>query len=233
MSKTTLLALVAAAALAVQQAMIWLYAPVAQSGPVQKVFYLHLPLAWWALVSFLVVFAASLGYLFKRSPGLDALAAAAAELGVLFSGLVLVTGSLWARAEWGHWWLWDPKLTTALIMWYVYAGYLVLRAAPIGRERKGLVCAVVGVVAFLDVPLVFFATTLWGGVHPADTARKSSGMTAAMWHTVAAGLVAVGLLWLTLLILRRRQRRAEVRISAAFAGRLEAGSATDSKRSTT
>ena len=65
-------------------------------------------------------------------------------------------------------------------MWYVYAGYLVLRAAPIGRERKGLVCAAVGVVAFLDVPLVFFATTLWGGVHPQDTARKASGMTGEM-----------------------------------------------------
>ena len=227
MSKTTLLALAAAIALAGQHAMIWLYAPVAQSGLVQKVFYIHLPLAWWALVSFLVVFVASLGYLFRRSPGLDALAATAAELGVLFSGLVLVTGSLWARAEWGHWWLWDPKLTTALIMWYVYAGYLVLRAAPIGRERKGLVCAAVGVVAFLDVPLVFFATTLWGGVHPADTARKSSGMTGEMWLTVASGMVAVGLLWLTLLILRRGQRRAEARVSAAFARRLESENAND------
>lgn len=227
MSKTAILALAAAVALAAQQCMIWLYAPLAQSGIVQKIFYIHMPLAWWALVSFLVVFVASLGYLFKRSPGLDALAAAAAELGVLFSGLVLVSGSMWARAEWGHWWLWDPKLTTALIMWYVYAGYLVLRAAPIGRERKGLICAAVGVVAFLDVPLVFFATTLWGGVHPADTARKSSGMTAPMWHTVFAGLVAVGLLWLTLLIIRRSQRRAEARLSAAFARRLEEDGAND------
>ena len=227
MNKTSILALAAVAGLAGQQAVIWLYAPVAQSGLVQKIFYLHLPLAWWALVSFLVVFVASLAYLFKRSPGMDALAAAAAELGVLFAGMVLVTGSLWARAEWGHWWLWDPKLTTALIMWYVYAGYLVLRAAPIGRERKGLVCAAVGVVAFLDVPLVFFATTLWGGVHPADTARKSSGMTPEMWNTVFVGLAAMGLVWLTFLLIRARQRRSEALISAEFARQMEAPGAND------
>lgn len=213
-----ILAILAALGLAVQQWFIWQYAPLAQSGVVQKIFYLHLPLAWWGLVSFFVVFAASLGYLFRRTPRLDALAAAAAELGVLLCGLALVSGSIWARAEWGHWWVWDPKLTTTLIMWYVYAGYLVLRAAPVAAERKGLVAAVLGVVAFLDVPLVFFATKLWGGVHPADTARRASGMTAEMWHTVFAGLAAMGLLWLFMLLVRWEQRRREERLQARMAG---------------
>ena len=181
------LSFLAAAALAVHQWFIWSYAPTAQSGPVQKIFYLHLPLAWWALVSFFTVFLSSILYLWKRSEAMDDLAGAAAEIGVLFSGLALVSGSVWARAEWGHWWLWDPKLTTALIMWYVYAGYLVLRASPMGGERRKVVAAVLGVAAFLDVPLVFFATKLWGGVHPADTARKASGMTAEMWHAVFCG----------------------------------------------
>ena len=164
--KVSILAVLAGLALAAQQAMIWFYAPVAQSGPVQKIFYMHLPCSWWALVSFFVVFVASILYLFGRKDVFDRVAGAAAELGVLFASLALVTGSTWARAEWGHWWLWDPKLTTALIMWYVYAGYLVLRNTPMGRDRKALVCAVLGIVAFLDVPLVFFAAKLWGSAHP-------------------------------------------------------------------
>lgn len=213
-----LFSLLAVVALAVQQWFIWSYAPLAQSGMVQKIFYMHLPLAWWGLVSFFVVFVASLLFLIKRTVAMDALAAAAAELGVLFCGLALVSGSIWARAEWGHWWVWDPKLTTTLIMWYVYAGYLVLRASPIGGDRKGLVSAVLGIVAFLDVPLVFFATKLWGGVHPEDTARKSTGMTTQMWHTVFAGLVAVGILWGLFLVYRWNQRKQTEKLDAQLAG---------------
>ncbi|SKA70880.1 heme exporter protein C [Paucidesulfovibrio gracilis DSM 16080] len=220
MNLNRILTPLALAALAVHQWFIWQYAPVAQSGPVQKIFYLHLPLAWWALVSFFTVFAASILFLWKRSEVWDDLAGAAAEVGVLFSGLALVSGSIWARAEWGHWWLWDPKLTTALIMWYVYAGYLVLRASPLGGERRQIVAAVLGVVAFLDVPLVFFATRLWGGVHPADTARKASGMTGSMWHTVFVGLAAFGVLWLVFLLARRAQRTREKRLDAEMAERL-------------
>jgi heme exporter protein C len=220
MTATRILALPIVLALAAHQWFIWKYAPLAQSGPVQKIFYLHLPLGWWALISFFTVFVASIGYLWKRSEVLDDLAGAAAEIGVLFSGLALVSGSIWARAEWGHWWLWDPKLTTTLIMWYVYAGYLVLRASPMGGERRKVVAAVLGVAAFLDVPLVFFATRLWGGVHPAETARKASGMTAQMWHTVFVGLGAFGLVWLLLLLTRRGQRTREKELDARLAERL-------------
>lgn len=222
MSAPRILALPIALALAVHQWFIWCYAPEAQSGPVQKIFYLHLPLGWWALVSFLTVFVASIGYLWKRDEAWDDLAGAAAEIGVLFAGLALVSGSIWARAEWGHWWLWDPKLTTTLIMWYVYAGYLVLRSAPMGGERRRVVAAVLGVAAFLDVPLVFFATKLWGGVHPVDTARKASGMTAPMWHTVFVGLGAFGLIWLLLLLVRKGQRTRAKQLDARLAERLAA-----------
>ena len=202
----------AALALAVHQYMIWAYAPIAQSGVVQKIFYMHLPCSWWSLVSFFVVFVSSILYLFKRKDVFDRVAGAAAELGVLFATLALVTGSVWARAEWGHWWLWDPKLTTALIMWYVYAGYLVLRSTSMGRDRKALVCAVLGIVAFLDVPLVFFAAKLWGSAHPDGLARKGAGMEIRMWHTVFAGLVAFGFVWGGLLLARIQQlsRKAEL-----------------------
>jgi len=212
--KVKLLAGLAVAALLVHQYMIWFYAPIAQSGPVQKIFYMHLPCSWWALMSFFVVFVSSVLFLFKRNDTFDRIAGAAAEIGVVFATLALVTGSIWARAEWGHWWIWDPKLTTALIMWYVYAGYLVLRATPMGRDRKMLVCAVLGIVAFLDVPLVFFAAKLWGSAHPDGVARQSSGMAVKMWHTVFAGLIAFGFMWGSILLTRIKQLRKQADLDA-------------------
>ncbi|WP_338669936.1 cytochrome c biogenesis protein [Pseudodesulfovibrio methanolicus] len=212
--KVSILAVLAGIALVAHQAMIWFYAPIAQSGPVQKIFYMHLPCSWWALVSFFVVFVASILYLFTRNDRFDRVAAGAGELGVLFATMTLISGSTWARAEWGHWWLWDPKLTTALIMWYVYAGYLVLRNTPMGRDRKALVCAVLGIVAFLDVPLVFFAAKLWGSAHPDGLARQGSGMEVRMWHTVFAGLFAFGLLWGAMLLTRIRQLGQKARLEA-------------------
>ena len=142
------LALLGGVAFAVCQWLIFAYAPVeATLGLVQKIFYVHLPLAWWALISFFVVFLASVAHLWRRRPGADRLAAAAAEVGVLLSGLALVTGMLWARRSWGVWWTWDPRLTTTLIMWFVYAGYLVLRGLDLPPQRRATVCAVVGVAA--------------------------------------------------------------------------------------
>lgn len=212
--KVKILAALAVLGLIVHQYMVWFYTPIAQSGLVQKIFYMHLPCSWWALMSFLVVFVFSILYLFGRKDVFDRVAGAAAELGVLFATLALVTGSVWARAEWGHWWLWDPKLTTALIMWYVYAGYLVLRSTPMGRDRKALVCAVLGIVAFLDVPLVFFAAKLWGSAHPDGLARKGSGMEIRMWHTVFAGLIAFGFMWGGMLLSRIRQLSLKAELEA-------------------
>lgn len=217
MSKERIPALLAGLGLCAHQYMIWFYAPVAQSGPVQKIFYMHLPCSWWALVSFFVVFLSSCGYLLTRRESLDRLAGAAAEIGVLLATLALASGSVWARAEWGHWWLWDPKLTTALIMWYVYAGYLVLRNSPMGRDRRALVCAVLGIVAFLDVPLVFYAAKLWGSAHPDGLARQGGGMAPKMWHTVFTGLVAFGLLWGGMLLTRVRQLGHQARLDALLA----------------
>ena len=208
-------AALAVVALCFHQYMIWFYAPVAQSGLIQKIFYMHLPCSWWALMSFLTVFVASLLFLVRRDPVYDRVAGAAAEIGVLLATLTLATGSIWGRAEWGAWWIWEPKLTTALIMWYVYAGYLVLRSTPMGLERRMLVCAVLGVVAFVDVPLVFFAAKLWGeGAHPVNVATTSSGMAPTMWHTVLSGLVAFGLLWVSILQVRVGQLNLKSKMDA-------------------
>lgn len=201
-----LFALAAVVCAALAQYAIWFYAPVEQTmGEVQKIFYTHLPMAWWSFVSFFVVFVASILFLAKRRARYERLAGAAAELGVLFSGLALVTGMCWARPIWNVWWTWDPRLTTTLVMWFIYAAYLLLRASDLGGSRRGSVLAVLGIVAFLDVPLVFVSARYWRSIHPAVIGAKAGGMEPEMWVAALANLLAMGLLWLALLLARTRQ----------------------------
>jgi heme exporter protein C len=210
-----LLAILVVLLMGAAQYAIFFHAPIEETmGIVQKIFYLHLPMAWWALISFFTVFAASLLYLLKRDVRYDILAGAAAELGVLLSGMALITGSLWARAAWNTWWTWDPRLSTTLIMWFIYCGYLLQRAGMAGRERKAMVSAVIGVIAFLDVPLVFLSARLWRSIHPAVFASRSGGLEPEMWTTVLIALAAWGVLWFVLLRLRFRQFEAETGVDS-------------------
>lgn len=201
-----LLALAGGLALAAAQWLIYCYAPEeATLGLMQKIFYTHLPLAWWALFSFFLVFLGSICVLVRRSPQADRLCAAAAEVGVLFSGLALITGMIWARKSWGVWWTWDPRLSTTLVMWFIYAGYLLLRGLDMAPERRRLVCAVAGVAAFLDVPLVFVSARIWRSIHPAVFASSDGGLEPAMKLTAIACVIAMGLFWTGLVWLRKRQ----------------------------
>lgn len=223
MAQYPLLLLAAAGGLfmACCQGLIYVYAPLeATMGVVQKIFYIHLPLAWWSFVSFFVVFVASVVYVRTRAARWDHLAAAAAEVGVLCSGLALVTGSLWARHSWGVWWTWDPRLTTTLIMWFVYAGYLVLRTLDVPPARRGMICAVVGIVAFIDVPLVFVSARLWRSIHPAVFAARGGGLDEAMKVTVMACVAAFGFVWAALVLARKEQMDMAGRVDALAARRM-------------
>lgn len=228
------LAAAAAVGLAASQWLIWAYAPVEQTmGIVQKIFYLHLPLAWWSLVSFFVVFAASVLLLARKDRKWDRLARAAAELGVLFSGLALVTGSLWGKPIWNVWWTWDPRLTTTLVLWFVYAAYLLLGASGAGGERGPVLRAGLGVVAFLDVPLVFFSARKWRSIHPTVFGSQGGGLEPEMLVAVVVAVAAVGLFWVCLLAVRARQLEEQARLSRLFTRAAEAngpdraGQATD------
>jgi len=152
-----------------------------------------------------VVFAASVMVLVKKDDRWDRVAGAACELGVLFSGLALVTGSLWGKPIWNVWWTWDPRLTTTLIMWFVYAAYLVLRQSGVGGERAPAVRAALGVVAFLDVPLVFMSARKWRSIHPTVFGSQGGGLEPEMMTAVLASIAAMGLLWAAMLALRTRQ----------------------------
>ena len=218
------LVLAGALAFAACQWLIYAYAPVeAQLGLMQKVFYVHLPLAWWALISFFVVFLASVAVLRRARAAADRLCQAAAEVGVLLTTLTLATGMIWARRSWGVWWTWDPRLTTALIMWFVYTGYLLLRGLDLPPRRKSVICAVVGIVAFLDVPLVFLSARLWRSIHPAVFAARGGGMEPEMKLTAIACVVSFALFWAGLVWLRKRQLDMETRVRALLLARRDAG----------
>ena len=215
------LALLGGLAFAACQWLIYAYAPVEETlGLPQKIFYVHLPLAWWALMSFFLVFLGSISSLWRRNPAADRLCAAAAETGVLLSGLALVTGMLWARRSWGVWWTWDTRLTTTLIMWFIYAGYLVLRGLDLPQQRRNVVCAVVGIVAFLDVPLVFLSARIWRSIHPAVFGNKGGGLEPEMRLTVIACVISFGVLWAGLVWIRKRQLDLAARLDALQQNRL-------------
>jgi heme exporter protein C len=176
--------------------MTYYYAPIeSEMGIVQKIFYFHVPLAWNAFLGFLIVFICSFRYLSTKDPKWDARALAAAEVGVLFTTLVLITGPIWAKPAWGVWWTWDARLTLTLVLWLIYMGYLMLRRYVESPERRATLAAIVGVVGFVDVPLVYFAIRWWRTQHPQPILMggEDSGldprMAATLWVSTAAYLL--------------------------------------------
>ena len=135
-------------------------------GNVQRVFYFHVPMAILSFLAFFVVFVASILYLAKRNQKWDRLAHAAGEVGVVFVTLALLTGIIWARPVWGVWWTWDPRLTTTLILWLIYVAYLMIRGYAPNRTQGANYAAVVGIVGFVDVPIVWLSVQWWRSIHP-------------------------------------------------------------------
>jgi len=134
-------------------------------GHLQKIMYVHVPTAWIAMIAFAVVFGASLLYLWKRDIKYDLTAAAAAEAGVMLTALTLALGSIWGRSTWGVWWTWDPRLTTTAILLMIYAGYLALRSFTDDEDRRARWSATVGVLGFLNVPIVYMSVQWWRSIH--------------------------------------------------------------------
>ena len=178
-------------------------------GPIQKIFYLHLPSAINAFVACLVAFAGGVGYLLQRKMQWDDLSAAGAKIAAVMCTIVLVTGMIWGRVAWNTWWAWTPRLTFSLLLWLLYVVYLVIRSAIPSPSRRATVSAVYAVAAFLDVPLVYLSVRLM----PAPLHPVSVTMLPAMKLTLAASfvpvtLVTVGLIAAARSANRRRRTRA-------------------------
>ena len=193
--------------------LIFFYAPTEQvMGNIQRLFYFHLPTVWVGFLAFFIVFVSSIAYLLKRDPVWDRRAYAAGEAGVVFLTVAIVTGAIWAKPVWGVWWIWDPKLTTTFILWVIYIGYMMVRAYAPSGERGARWAAVVGIVGFVDVPIVYYASELWRSMHPelvtgpfADT----GGLETAMRTTLYFSLFAFTLIFVYLFRERIAQRRDE------------------------
>lgn len=176
--------------------MIFLYATEDHlQGPVQRIFYFHVPMAWVGMLSFVVLTVASIGGLIRRDERWDWAARAAAEIGTVFITLALISGAIWGKPIWGTWWVWDPKLTATLILWFMYVGYLMMRNY-MGRTpdsaRIGAVLAVVGVI---DVPIIYLSVQWWRGQHP----TAMIGVPSADLPTSAVLTLMVALVTFTLL----------------------------------
>jgi len=180
-------------------------------GDYVRIMYVHVPSAWLAFLAFGVTAAGSLGWLITKRLGWDRLAASSAELGVMFTAIALFTGALWGRPVWGTYWDWsDARMASTALMFFVYLGYLALRRATPDRTARARRSAILGLVAVVQVPLVYFSVTLWRTLHQGMTVRPDGiQMEGSMVAALLTNLGAFTLMYLALLVARIRLDRAE------------------------
>ena len=214
------LLLVSAALMALTLYLVFMWVPTELNlGVSQRIFYFHVPLGMMGLIAIVVVAFASVMHLITRREAWDSLAYAMAELGLVFATLIIVTGSIWAKPVWGVWWTWDPKLTTTLILWFIFVGYLMLRAyGPKGSQgaRYGAVVALLGAI---DAPIVYYATELWRTAHPnlnIGPLAESGSLDSRMALTFLVSFVTFGVLFIYLLLERYSLRRSEATLDELY-----------------
>ncbi len=173
-------------------------------GEVQRIMYLHVPMAWNAYMAFAVVCFCSIAYLWRRDQAWDRRAAASAEIGVIFTALTIAAGSIWGKPTWGTWWTWDARLTTTAILLFIYVGYLVVRQVVEEPARKARLAAVIGILGFLDIPLIRLSVKWWRTLHQQPTVFRGGGMTidSFMLFTLFLNLIAFGCFYLYLMFKR-------------------------------
>ncbi len=192
--------------------LVFIYVPTEKEmGIVQRIFYLMVPMGWLALLAFLIVFIGSILYLVKRESRWDILAHSSAEVGIVFTTLTLIVGSIWAKPVWGVWWTWEPRLTSTLVLWLIYVAYLMVRSLAADESQGARFAAVVGIIGFIDIPIVVLATTLWRGMHPGPIIFQG-GLAPSMLLTLLVSIAAFTTLYFCLLGRRIGLREAEAEI---------------------
>jgi len=178
-------------------------------GPIQRIFYFHAASAWAGMTAFMVCFVANLAYVLGRNQKWDWVGVSAAEVGLTFTTVVLITGPIWAHPVWGIWWTWDARLTSTFVLWLLYVSYLLLRSLLEEPERRALLSALFGIFAFLDVPLVFGAIRWWRTQHPQPVIMGSpgSGLEPTMRRVFFLSVLAMHALMVLLLSERYRLER--------------------------
>jgi heme exporter protein C len=202
--------------------MIFFYAPTERTmGVVQRIFYVHVPTAWVGFLAFGIVAFCSAGYLWLREERLDAVAVSAAELGVVFTTAVLITGPLWGRIAWGAWWVWEPRLTLTLLLWFIYVGYFMLRGSTDNPERGKRFAAVLGIVGAFNIPLIHMSVQWFRSLHPQPVILRPEGPQAdpEIVQTLLVSLLGFTLLFLALLMYRYGAERMDHQLRRIIAAR--------------
>ena len=214
MGKRILWALILFAGIALTTALSFYYAPVEKTmGVIQKIFYLHISCAFSSFVAFGTCCYSNLMYVFKREPKWDWMGVAAAEVGLAFILVVLITGPIWAHPVWGIWWTWDARLTLTFVLGLLYLSYLLLRSMIEEPDKRALFSALFGIFAFLDVPLVYFSIRWWRTQHPQPVILGGSGSGLDPRMRVSYLLMWGALTGLLILLLRSRYRLEALRAS--------------------
>jgi len=185
--------------------MIFLYAPMDSiEGNTQRIFYIHVPMAWVAFLAFGVLTFASICYLRTKEERWDNIARATAEIGTVFTTLTLITGMLWGKPIWGTWWTWDARLTSTLVLWFIYVGYLMLRGAMGRTTQSAKAGAIIGIIGFIDIPIIYESVNWWRTLHPQAVLPLGSApqLPASMLFTLLVSLLAFTLLYSFLLLMR-------------------------------
>jgi len=194
----------------------------AVQGEIHRLLYVHVPMAWAGMLALFAVFVASVLYLVQRDPRWDCWALAGVEIGVLCTALTLVLGSLWARPTWGIWWEWDPRLTSTAILLIIYVGYLLVRSLADDPERRARWAAAIGILGFIQVPVVYMSVYWWRSLHQPPSSPRSMASTFGVVLLSNFAAYTVAFFW----ALRRRRRLAaqELALEAgcvSFDGRIE------------
>ncbi len=185
--------------------LIFFWSPLEYSmGFVQKIMYIHVPSAWTGSFAFTVSFVYSILYLWKRKEIFDIIASCSVEIGTIFCGFVLITGSVWAKPTWNTYWTWDARLTTALILFLIFCGYILLRRFSEYGEQQARLSAVVAIIGFLDVPLIHFSVKWWRTLHQPSTvfSPRDSVIDTPLFITLLVSVVAFLVLYAFLLLNR-------------------------------
>jgi heme exporter protein C len=190
--------------------MAFLYAPTdAIEGPPQRIFYFHVPIAWIGMLAFVVMAVAGVVYLWKKDERWDWVAQAAAEIGMVFISLALITGSIWGYTTWGTWWTWDARLTTTLILWFIYIGYLMLRSYMGRTPASARAGAVMSIICVIDVPIIYESVNWWRTLHPTAEVGTPGALPPPVVLTLLVSLTVFTILYAVLMISAYQLQRAQ------------------------
>lgn len=207
--------LISAVSMAITLYMVFLWVPTEQNlGISQRIFYFHVPLGWIGMISIVIVAIASFMHLITGKAKWDSLAYATAELGVIFATLILVTGAIWAKPVWGVWWTWDAKLTTTLVLWFIYVSYLMIRAYGPSGTQGSRYASVIALIGAIDAPIIYKATDWWRTAHPER--NVPSDIDERMLLTLLVAVLTFTILYGNLLIERYLLRKTESELDILY-----------------